>query len=884
MSKGSFFQALKSRKSNVLKRLKEPDVAGTVSLSIESALDELPSAQSASHESLDPMPLLRSPRDRPPSYLRAVMETERGDPGDMQFDADGFPQVDYDSTDLVARAAIGSSTMSNVSAIDAEGAAPSGPILRIGEELNLRVNQVETHAEPTPYIAQFEKDKAAAKKDIHVLPKHLNNLFNKICGLNKELLELDESTGFVHEPTPEAVARDPSLATGAAEQAKNKLKYGVLMDSYEKDQFAIKHQLRVAGTKFERRFTQWQGVHVLDESPGTDLLEAQDNKAAIVVHGANQFSIPKLGRDPCPGCGAVLQSDDEEQFGYITEDHLGKYVQAWQRTLELRQQYADRMYELQSHWDKHGKRVGEEWLDFMTQDEFNAIYRWRGDPAICDRCYQLQKHSLSPKTNMTAPNFAEKLATLKDQRCVIVLVVDVTDYPGSMVPDLPGLVAMNNPVLIAANKVDCIIEKDFHYTGNLLRVISRRLSRSHIAHWVREQTANFRLPQSQIKHIFPVSASKGWGVEHLVSSIENLANLNLVRDHKPLPVYFVGASNVGKSSLLNRIAAHLSVEEPPFPGAKKIYYSFKGRDGKERVKWKWDRTAKWDDKSSLPRIGGTLGKIERTKMLTTSKLPGTTVDVRAVKISLGNGDNYNFFDTPGVHPHWFEASPLTVQQLMKTQITKFTSPRFYILTPGSTFFLSAFCAIDIVKGPDQLLFAAYHSDHVKCDLSTTANADQFWLDNIGTRLWPPGDVESLDDLRLTVKRSYVFECFSKNRKTPKADIYVCGIGWISFCTIKTSDVVLRVRTLPGVVHGVRPPLRIRDVKPYRPWPKLPMKCRVVPVRKRPMETVVKLTNEPVNLNEPPLKLVVPEAPPEPEASRAPLNFLMEKLSKDGRLM
>lgn len=269
-------------------------------------------------------------------------------------------------------------------------------------------------------------------------------------------------------------------------------------------------------------------------------------------------------------------------------------------------------------------------------------------------------------------------------------------------------------------------------------------------------------------------------------------------------------------------------------------------------------------------------------MLTTSKLPGTTCDVRAVKVSLGNGDTEKFFDTPGVHPHWFEASPLTVQQLTQTLMTEFVTPRFYVLTPGSTFFLSAFCAIDVVKGPEQVLIAAYHSEKVLCDIALTENADAFWHDSIGTRLWPPGDVESLDDLRLTVKRSYMFECYAKHRKSPKADIYVCGIGWISFFTSKASDVVLRVRTLPGVVHGVRPPLRIRDVKPYRPWPKLPHRCSTKPP-KPAMDTVVKLTNEPVNLDEPAVKIVEPERPIEAEASSAPFDFLMQKLSKDGRL-
>ena len=50
--------------------------------------------------------------------------------------------------------------------------------------------------------------------------------------------------------------------------------------------------------------------------------------------------------------------------------------------------------------------------------------------------------------------------------------------------------------------------------------------------------------------------------------------------------------------------------------------------------------------------------------------------------------------------------------------------------------------------------------------------------------------------------------------------YVCGIGWGSFFSYEAGDVVLSVRTLPGIVHGVRQPLRVRDLHMFRPWPKI----------------------------------------------------------------
>lgn len=730
------------------------------------------------------------------------------------------------------------------------------------------------------------KEKDQARSDIAVLPHHINKLFHKIMGWSKELGTLDDRTGLTREPSPEAIAKDPSLALAAAQHAKKKLQYGALMDRYEADDFALKHNLQLAGSALERKLMNWQGLKLLDRDFENQLNEHKEHKTAMIVNSndRSKFKIPRMNADACPGCGATMQDTDQDAFGYISPDELTKYIIAWQRTLTVRQEYADRMYELQSHWAKHGKRVGEEWLDFMTEEEFRAIYRWQGTPCFCHRCYLLRKGTLPPLSTLSAPDFSSKLHALREKRCLIVLVVDLTDFPGSMVPDLPGLISMNNPVLIAANKLDCIMSENFGYKGDLLNVISRRLSPGHIAHWVREQAVNFRLPDSQIKHVVPVSAKRRWNIENLVDQIEHHANFNCRRDFPPLPVYFVGATNVGKSRLLNAVAEYLYVEQAPFDDAvKQFFVSKDAKTGVDVVDYRWVRTKPQNDSEMVhaPR------DVSSQALFTSSALPGTTVDVQAIRLSLtGNVKGRNeplLYDTPGIHPHWFTSSPITVDQIPKTLQRRFKNPDFYILTPGSTFFLSGYAAIDVVKGPPQLLFAVYTSRDIRSTFCATPGADELWSKEVGGLLWPPGSPEQIGDLRLTVKRSYLFECYQKHKKTPKADVYFCGLGWVSFCTSEQSDVVLRVRTLPGIVHGIRPPLRFRDIRPYRPWPRLPRSCTTLPPKKA-TDTIFKLTHKPFDPNGPAQKIVLPTVPVATgTASSAPFDFIIEELKRQGKL-
>merc|ERR1711924_18542 len=97
--------------------------------------------------------------------------------------------------------------------------------------------------------------------------------------------------------------------------------------------------------------------------------------------------------------------------------------------------------------------------------------------------------------------------------------------------------------------------------------------------------------------------------------------------------------------------------------------------------------------------------------------------------------------------------------------------------------------------------------------------DAYWAEQVGQQLTPPTSVQSLGDKRLSLKKTYLFECYNGKAKVPIADIYFCGLGWVSILCSKQHDVVLKVRTVPGLVHGVRDPLRYKDMKIYNPWPK-----------------------------------------------------------------
>eukprot|EP00744_Colponema_vietnamica_P012646 GILI01017742.1.p1 GENE.GILI01017742.1~~GILI01017742.1.p1 ORF type:complete len:714 (-),score=73.24 GILI01017742.1:56-1918(-) len=585
------------------------------------------------------------------------------------------------------------------------------------------------------------------------------------------------------------------------------------------------------------------------------------NKASVLIHSNLDFKLPRINHDCCSGCGATFQNGDKDRYGYIQPGKIEKYIQHHSENIKRRSEYGDRMAELHEHWEKHGRRVGEEWLDFMTQDEFNAVYRYSPRPLVCDRCHALnnKQSKLVNMTLLSAPDFTKALQPLKEKRCVVVLVCDITDFPGSMVYDLPALLSMNNPVILVLNKLDCIQNRRPGYKGASLVFQRQQVSESYIKQWAREIATQFRLPGHQLKAVIPLSAKRGWNVEQLVESVESLSNMNLTNPSAPiLPTYFVGVSNVGKSSLINSIAHKLYVPQPPHPTSRKVYFTKTDKHGKETVHWRW-YTPPHAHHSEMLVLKSTKAEKRATNLLTVSNLPGTTIATTGIRVSLSGEDrgasSTHFFDTPGLHPHWQASSPLSLLDVRRSLQFSYRNPQCFILKQGGTLLFAGVAAIDVVKANSPILFAIYGSRKAGHAIINTDLSDAFWARELGKKIGPPMSLEQIGDMRLTTKKSYLFECYNKNKMTPKADIYICGMGWVSFHTLFQDDIVLRVRTLPGIVHGVREPLRINDVRALGRWPKLANGSRMSDKPIPKINKIIKLTSTDVDLSSEPVKAV-----------------------------
>ena len=123
----------------------------------------------------------------------------------------------------------------------------------------------------------------------------------------------------------------------------------------------------------------------------------------------------------CIGCGAPIQTENKEGLGYTPQSALEK-----------------------------GLETGE-------------VY--------CQRCFRLRHYNEITDVHLTDDDFLKLLHEVGDSDALVVNVVDIFDFNGSVIPGLPRFVA-GNDVLLVGNKKD---------------ILPKSVKDSKVTHWLMER-------------------------------------------------------------------------------------------------------------------------------------------------------------------------------------------------------------------------------------------------------------------------------------------------------------------------------------------------------------------------------------------------------------
>lgn len=144
----------------------------------------------------------------------------------------------------------------------------------------------------------------------------------------------------------------------------------------------------------------------------------------------------------------------------------------------------------------------------------------------CQRCFRLRHYNEIADVSLSDDDFLRLLNEIRNQDALIVNVVDIFDFNGSLIPGLHRFVG-DNEVLMVGNKIDLLPK-----STNLKKLGSWLMQSAHAA-------------GLRPKDVALCSATNAASIEQLLAKIEKL--------RRGKDVYVVGVTNVGKSSIINGI-------------------------------------------------------------------------------------------------------------------------------------------------------------------------------------------------------------------------------------------------------------------------------------------------------------------------------------------
>lgn len=307
--------------------------------------------------------------------------------------------------------------------------------------------------------------------------------------------------------------------------------------------------------------------------------------------------------------------------------------------------------------------------------------------AYCERCFKLKNYQINPHEAKTEDDYLSVVSSIQNTNSLVVMVVDIFDFSGTFVSSIKRHTGQNDIILV----------------GNKFDLIPKSVKENKVTKFMRHMA---NLEGFRVLDAVLVSSKTGYNLDKLMDSID--------KNCKGRDTYFVGCSNVGKSSLLNAIIRKYS-------------------DVKKDV-------------------------------ITTSTILGTTLDL--IKIPY---DDYFLVDTPGLINNHSALSYLDEKSIACVMPKKEIKPLVLQLNSDQSVMIGGLASFSYVFG-EKNNFVFYFSNDLYIHRTKTINLERLIETQYNKLLIPVfGD---------TLYSDFTQSEFNIKDDNKKYDIVISGLGFI----------------------------------------------------------------------------------------------------------
>ncbi|KAH9503283.1 nitric oxide associated protein 1 [Bulinus truncatus] len=511
--------------------------------------------------------------------------------------------------------------------------------------------------------------------------------------------------------------------------------------------------------------------------------------------GTEDRNIPP-SKEPCTGCGATLQCQHRTFPGFLPS----------------------------------------EFFKMLTPSELKTV--------LCQRCYYIRNCDAFQEVSTSAEEFSSLIGKIKPTKSVVVMVVDVMDIQGSIIPNLMDYIGNNHPVVIVGNKADLLCPDSPEYIKNVTLTLRHECHKAGI---------------KNIKNCKLISAKTGFGIEKLISSLFTFYK-------QKVDIYIVGTANAGKSSLFNALLASDYCKHTArdliqratisvWPGTtlnllkfpimrpssrtnalrvirlkQKQAQKLAEKESRERTAYKTEKESTWELKDEVEitdvrtiaqfkadekgsswgqEIGGFVGRGDSVQIMGGPE-KGPAYDPGDYR------ESYWTYDTPGL------INPNQILNLLTPEEAPFIAPKTMLvpqcvlLNPGDTIFVSGLARLDYLEGDISVMFTVHCGPEIPLVVLPTQEADQFYTDSLGTEKLgiPLGDKKRLSRLPSLCGKEFIVENLNKSNIS-SSDIQLSSLGWISIASKSKQCIKVKAYTPGGIGLNQRSPALFQNDTVYR---------------------------------------------------------------------
>lgn len=318
------------------------------------------------------------------------------------------------------------------------------------------------------------------------------------------------------------------------------------------------------------------------------------------------------------------------------------------------------------------------------------------DGFYCKRCFDLRHYNRSFEYQLDSDKYKNNIEYIKNDRGLIVNVVDFLDLDGSLITRINDMFDTSR-ILFVVNKVDV-----------LLNSINKNKLKENINNYLKEK-------KIRVKDILLVSSFNVKDIELLIEKILHLHEELNIRSKN---VFFIGMSNVGKSSIINQIIKICTNEE---------------------------------------------------NLITVSNSINTTLD----NIYIPYNKRITFVDTPGIINKYNLLYSLTQKDYDYITPKSYIRPKTFQLKPLQTLFIMGFVRIDFLEGEKSTFITNFKND-LLIHRTKYENADEFYNNHLDDILKLPNNEERQKLGKIINRRINIM-------KDDKIDLTIGGLGYVTIC-------------------------------------------------------------------------------------------------------